>query len=234
MLDEASVQGTLESVQVGKPVTRTFSTFQDEESHTWTSGIRKQPVLGPVRLGSTNLEGDGQADLVHHGGPDRAVLFYSADHYPRWRRVFEGVGSRSAPQFDPVFGAFGENLTVSGFDEDSICLGDVLEIGEVRIQTSQPRQPCWKLARRNGIPELAAVVQQRGWTGWYGRVLREGMVEAGDAVRLVERPCPEWTITAAHKARAELRVDPDVAARLADCPYLSADWIAAIRNQLSR
>src|SRR5690606_18685860 len=105
----------------------------------WTTGFFKEPTLGPVWLGRTNLEGDGQADLVHHGGPDKAVLAYSADHYAAWREV---LNNPALP-----FGAFGENFTIEGLKEADVCIGDTWKVGdEATIQLSQPRQPCWKLA----------------------------------------------------------------------------------------
>lgn len=142
----------------------------------WTTGFFKEPVSSAVRLGLINLEGDGQADLVHHGGTDKAVLAYSAEHYPGWR---QSMNNPSLP-----FGAFGENFTITGLTEADVCIGDIWQVGdEAVLEVSQPRQPCWKLARRWRIKSLALDVQQTGRTGWYFRVLTEGIVAAG--MRLV-------------------------------------------------
>lgn len=151
----------------------------------WTTAFFKEPVPGPVFLGRTNLDGDRQADLKHHGGPDRAALAYAAAHYSLWH---EELG-RELP-----YGGFGENFTVEGQDESTVCIGDVYAIGEARVQVSQPRVPCWKIARRWGIKYLSARVQRTRRTGWYLRVLLEGHVTAGDEIVLLDRPHPEWTV----------------------------------------
>jgi MOSC domain-containing protein YiiM len=161
------------------------------------------------------LNGDGQADLRYHGGVDRAILGYSVDHYPTWH---------SELGYSLVHGAFGENFTIARLFEDNVCIGDVYRLGPVLVQVSQPRQPCWKLSRRHGIPGLAASAEKTGRTGWYMRVLQEGYVEAGMELVLQERPYPEWTVTKAHEVAREQNKNPDVARALGHCPHLSADW----------
>src|SRR6185312_16350073 len=115
------------------------------------SGIRKQPVAGPVRAGLEGLEGDQQGDRVNHGGADKAICVYPAERYAHWTRR---LGRRFGP------GDFGENLTTRGLDERTICIGDVFELGAALLQVSQPRQPCYRLAALHGLPELAALVQR--------------------------------------------------------------------------
>jgi MOSC domain-containing protein YiiM len=179
---EKKMQGTLLSIQVGKPARHRADAISDKP---WRSGIFKEPVAGRVWLDMLNLNGDAQADLDNHGGPWRAVLSYSAEHYPIWREEY-GV--------DFPHGAFGENFTVSGLDEESVCLGDIFAVGEVRLQVAQQRYPCWKLARRNGLKDLTARVLAKGWGGWYCQVLQQGFVEAGDKYELIERSYPKFTI----------------------------------------
>ncbi|TMD55358.1 MAG: MOSC domain-containing protein [Chloroflexi bacterium] len=129
----------LVSIQVGQPHLRGSDVGLAEPiDHQWKSAIFKSPVTGPVFLGSTNVEGDRQADPRVHGGPEMAVLCYSADHYPYWRREL-GI-----EEMGP--GGFGENFTISGQDERSVCLGDVYEVGEAVVQISQPRGPCYKIS----------------------------------------------------------------------------------------
>lgn len=173
------------SIHVGKPKDMTYRGKRDSEEQTWSSGIFKDAAVGPVYLGRTNLDGDGQADLVHHGGPDRAVLLFAADSYPHWGAVL----GKSLPH-----GSFGENFTVEGLNEDVVCLGDLWETDRVRLEISQPRLPCFKLGRRLVRPEAVALVMEAKAGGWYCRVLQEGLVEAGDTLRLVARPHPDWTI----------------------------------------
>lgn len=178
----------LVSIQVGMPSVITDTGFSGKQS-TWHTGIFKLPVSGPVWLDRINLAGDGQADWTVHGGPDKAVMAYSADHYPFWREQFPNL----------EYGAFGENFTVTGLSEENVYINDIYEVGEARIQVSQPRQPCWKLARKLHSKTLPAIVIQTGFSGWYFRVLQEGHVEAGQSFTLLERPLPDWPITRVYR-----------------------------------
>jgi MOSC domain-containing protein YiiM len=207
------------SIQVGQPCSH--GEGEADESH-WTTAFFKQPVAGPVFLGRTNLVGDAQADRVNHGGPDKAVCAYSADRYEHWRRDL----NRS----DLPFGAFGENFTLRELTETDVCIGDVWAVGTARVQVSQPRQPCWKMARRWGVPELPARVVRLGFTGWYFRVLEEGAVETGMELSLLERPHPAWTVEAANLVMHQRKADRVEAAALAEVPLLSAAW----RDSLAR
>lgn len=209
--------GTLCSIQVGLPRQHLdVARVRDEQAREWVSGIYKQPVTGPVRLRKLNLDGDGQADLRHHGGPDRAILAYCADCYSDWREWL------NLPHL--AYGAFGENFTVSGMDENTVCIGDVYQVGAVVLEVSQPRKPCWKLGRRLGIAELPAQVERIGRTGWYLRVLQEGEVDAGLSVVLTERKHPEFTVTRAHAIFRARKTDTRAALALASCEALSQDW----------
>ena len=197
------------SIQVGTP--RMISS-----ERPWASGFIKESIAEPVCLGATNLTGDGQADLKHHGGPDKAVCVYPEIHYRHWR-------SRLAlPTLK--WGAFGENFTVSELTEDDVCIGDVWSVGEALVQVSQPRQPCWKLARRWDIEDLAWQVQQTGFTGWYFRVLKEGLVQREAVLRLVSRSHGQWTIAAANHLMHHDKRDRTGASRLAAIPELSRSW----------
>src|SRR5699024_9350605 len=119
------------SVHVG-PAQR----FDEGTGRAWTSAIGKSVLTGPAWVAQDNVTGDEQADRRHHGGPDKAVFVYPSEHYSLWREELDlsSVGP----------GAFGENLAVAGLTEHDVCLGDVWEVGEVVLQVSQPRRPCWK------------------------------------------------------------------------------------------
>ncbi len=209
----------VKSIQVGQP-----QVVGAEKP--WTTGFLKQTVSGPLWLGSTNLAGDGQADLVHHGGSHKAVCVYPAAHYPYWREAL-GLPNLAA-------GDFGENFTVDGLTEDSVCIGDVWTIGETTVQVSQPRQPCWKLARRWDIKDLALQVQQTGRTGWYFRVLVEGIVQHGMPLTLVDRPNSQWTIAAANQLMHHDQANLADAARLADVTALSPSWKTTLNNRIEK
>lgn len=206
----------LASIQVGRPGWHGTPGAADPMDRPWLSGFFKFPVPGPVAVRRTNLDGDGQADLQNHGGVDKAVLAYSADHYTGW---LAELGMPDLP-----FGAFGENLTVSGLTEAGVCVGDVWRCGDVVFEVSQPRQPCWKLARRWKVKELPAMVVATGRSGWYLRVLAEGTIEAGQAFELAERPNPEWTIERANRVLYHMQDDRGANAELAAVPQLSMSW----------
>lgn len=206
----------LASIQVGLPQSYGHEGADDPMDRPWQSGFFKQPVEEPRWLGKANLVGDGQADLVNHGGDDKAVLCYAASHYPDWR---DELGRPDLP-----YGAFGENFTIEGLTERSVCLGDTFQLGDAVIQVSQPRQPCWKLAWRWRLKELTALVERSGRTGWYIRVLQEGEVGPGIPVTLLDRPCPEWTVTKVAQVMRWRKNQPDVAGALAGNEYLAASW----------
>lgn len=210
----------IESVQVGRP--QRYAAEGDAVK-PWTSAIRKQPVQGSVAVGRTNLAGDEQADLKHHGGPDKAILAYAAQHFDAWNREF--------PDHAFAAGSFGENLTLAGCSEADCCIGDIVRIGDCQLQISQPRQPCWKLSRLRGLPNLALRVQQTGRTGWYLRVLQEGTIEAGLPVELLERPFPEFTVAWASTVMYSKPRVPENDRRLAACEALCASWKSTLNNR---
>ena len=124
-----------------------------------------------------NVDGDRQGDLRVHGSPDQAALLYSADNYDRWR----------AEGFDFEPGSFGENLTVRGLDETTVCAGDIHQVGEAVIQVTELRGPCYKLQYRTGVPDMIKRVLANHRSGWYVRVLQEGLIEAGQDIVLLKR-----------------------------------------------
>jgi len=204
------------SIQIGKIRTR----------DGFRTATYKDPVQGPLHLGKEGFEGDQQADRRYHGGPDKAALVYSHDHYAPWHaELFP----------DPLPpGAFGENILVSGMTEKDVCIGDLYTLGEAQVEVSQPRQPCGKQARRWGIPDLVDQINKRGWTGWYLRVLREGRVQSGDMFQLIERPNPEWPIPLAHEIMHYRRKDVEATESLATCPALSLEWVTELQLRVAR
>ena len=173
-----------------------------------------------------NLDGDGQADLVHHGGVDKAVLCYPHEHYEFWASEYSEVEWRA--------GCFGENLTLAGLCEADVCIGDVFQLGDALLQVSQPRQPCWKLSRRWGIPKLAVQVQQTRRTGWYLRVLVEGKIESGQPFVLTERPYSQWTIAQANEIMFAKPRRPTEELALLECDVLSASWRETLSKRSER
>jgi len=207
----------LVSLNVGRPVRR-------DGAEPWTSGIYKSSVDGRVHLAPANLEGDAQADLQVHGGPDKAVCVYSADHYQRWRDELGVI------ECGP--GWFGENFSIEGQTESHVAVGDTYAIGTAVVQVSQPRAPCWKLGRRWNRADMPKLVLESGRTGWYLRVLQAGDVERGAELTLIDRVFPQWTIDAVNA----VAYSPGGAARiaaareLAGCPALAESWRRKFRN----
>lgn len=204
------------SIQVGQSRTYGRADASDPLERPWTSAIRKEPVEGQVWAGREGLSGDHQYDREAHGGPDQALLMYSAEHYPRWRQEWD--------RKDVGPGGFGENLTVSGLAEDTTCLGDIFRIGEVRLEVSSPRTPCVTLARHHRLPDLVRTVVRNHRSGWYLRVLHEGWLEAGMPLALEDRPYPQWTIRRAADVKRERAERREEAALLAACPALKRGW----------
>ena len=201
---------------------RLIALYTGQPEHRWDdkppSAIRKSAHDGPVDLGPTGLAGDAQADLSVHGGTEKALHHYPSEHYEHWRQTFD----QDAAPYRP--GGFGENISTEGFTEETLCIGDVLTLGTARLQISQGRQPCWKLNMHTGNPALAAHFQKTGKTGWYYRVLEPGRIEPGQVLTVIDRPCPDWNLQDVILARFNPRLDPEIAAALADLAELAAPW----------
>jgi MOSC domain-containing protein YiiM len=226
MLRAYAQPAALDSIQIGAPQDYGSEDAIDPHDKFWTSGFFKSPIEGPVFVGATNIAGDGQADLKHHGGIDKAVLAYSADHYPKWR---DELRMPTMP-----YGAFGENLTFAGLSEESVCIGDILRIDAVTFEVSQPRQPCWKLARRWRMHELVAAVVRTGRTGWYLRVLEQGWIEPGIPVELLDRPNPAWSVARANHIMHHRQSDLALTLELAEVPRLANSWVNELRERADR
>lgn len=200
---------TVKSLNIGLPKKEIF--FGRE----LTTGICKQPVSGPLVLTLQGFEGDGVGDLKHHGGSDKAVCVYSLDHYPYWERIL-GIPMPHA--------AFGENLSVTGMGEDSVCIGDRYRIGTAEVQVSQPRQPCGTLAARYGRDDFVKLVRDSGRTGFYFKVVKEGRVQAGDAVMLVEQDARGVSVAFANQVFHHDRKNREAIEKVLSVPALSASW----------
>lgn len=210
--------GTLQSVQVGRPeryVDHNENSTRGPK-HAWVTSFFRVPSTQPRWLYTTHLAGNAQADTVNHGRLDQAVLLYAAAHYPLWRTEL------GRAEMGP--GGFGENLTIDGLSEQTACIGDIYAIGEARIQVTGPRYPCWKIERRWGIPGLTDRVAATGRTGWYCQVMREGMIEPGLPLILIERPYPQWTVALTNDFGHFRNRDVSMAQELAACPLLPEFW----------
>jgi len=144
-----------------------------------STGIFKEPVTGRLMLRTLNLDGDRQADLTVHGGPEKAVYVYPSEHYGFWKQEL--------PEMDLPWGVFGENFTTDGLLETEVHIGDKFRIGSAEVMVTQPRMPCYKLGIRFGRTDIIKrfLISER--TGFYLSVLKEGDVGAGDEFQLMEK-----------------------------------------------
>jgi len=194
---------------------------------TATTAIYKQPIDGRVKVRSLNLEGDRQADLSVHGGPDKAVYGYPAEHYPFWRAEFPGI--------EMAYGMFGENFTVEGLLEDEIHIGDRLHIGTAEFQVTQPRLPCYKLGIKFGRQDIIPRFLKSLRSGFYLAVLQEGEVAAGDAIEVVSRTSGNITVADVVRIYADRQNrNLDLVNRALYTEALPASWRDYLARRLER
>jgi MOSC domain-containing protein YiiM len=208
------------SVNVGKP-----------QEHEWrgqrvTTAIFKTPVEGPVAIGPLNLEGDQQADLSVHGGLDKAVYAYPHEHYAYWQSQL--------PDYPLTLGNFGENLTFEGVSEEAIHIGDQLQIGTALFTVTQPRAPCYKLSVRFSREDMTKRFYQSRRFGFYLRVLREGELQAGVGVTLVNRDANEVSVADVIRLFTADSRDGAVLERALRVSALPLGWREALQKRVER
>ena len=214
----------IESIQVGMPA----AYYQGEQS-----AINKQVVHGAVHVSHDNLAGDKQADLSVHGGRDKAVYVYPREHYSYWQQP---IGLFRTPRLklpaNPS-GSFGENLTLSGLTEDHVYIGDTFACGDVVLQVSQAREPCWKLAYKFKQKKLVLWVISSGYTGWYMRVLQQGEISAGMALTRVEQGCEDWSVLRCNQLYHAKKLNRDKLQSILACEALSESWRMSFSKRLA-
>jgi MOSC domain-containing protein YiiM len=206
------------SLNVGLPSAQRY-----EGRQVITAGAKKPVPRAVLRFG--NFDGDRRADQVNHGGFEKAVCVYPFDHYPYWSRQ---LGRDLKP------GAFSENLTISGAIETEVCVGDVFQIGEGMVQVSQPRMPCAKLAGKNESKLLPKLMANVGYTGFYMRVLSEGLVAADDGFDLVRAHPDRITIAEVNSIIYEKSCDVALIKRLAELSEFSEVGRTLFAQRLQR
>ncbi|MEK6285582.1 MAG: MOSC domain-containing protein [Acidobacteriota bacterium] len=191
-----------------------------------TTGIFKEPVEGRVRLRTLNLDGDRQADLKVHGGTDKAVYAYPAEHYDYWRRELPGV--------ELPWGMFGENFTVEGLRENEINIGDQFRIGSAELMVTQPRLPCYKLAVKFGRDDIIKRFLESGRTGFYFAVLKEGEVGAGDSIEMIGRDANDLTVAGVTRLYLQGKDDLEALEKALRVEALPPSWKAHFERQLEK
>lgn len=188
------------------------------------TAIFKMPVPERRRIGRLNVEGDQQSDLSVHGGPDKAVYAYPAEHYAPWRAEL--------PDAALSWGAFGENFTTEGLFEDEVWIGDRYRVGTAELVVTQPRMPCYKLGIRFGRADMVKRFQDSGRSGFYLAVVREGDVGAGDAIERVGRDERGLTVADIVRLYAADAANQPLLARASEHPGLPAAWRDFFRQRL--
>jgi len=209
---------TIKYLNIGLPQKEIFN------GKELVTGICKKPVTVPLSLSLQGFEGDGVGDRKHHGGSDKAVCVYSLDHYPYWESVL-GIPLPDA--------AFGENLSVTDMREEAVCIGDRYTIGTAEVQVSQPRQPCGTLAARYHREDLLKLVADSGRTGFYFRVLKEGRVQAGDAIVLAGQDPRKVSVAFANQIYYRDRKNREGIERVLSVPALSESWRKSFQELLA-
>jgi MOSC domain-containing protein YiiM len=193
---------------------------------TVTTGIFKEPVEGRVMMRSLNLDGDRQADLSVHGGPDKAVYAYPFEHYDYWRRKL--------PDMDFSWGMFGENLTTVGLLEDEVNIGDRFRIGSAEVMVTQPRMPCYKLLIKFGCADIVKQFLDSRLTGFYFSVLQEGTVGNGDNLELISRDSNNVTVTDITRLYARETHDLELLQRVVQVEALPTGWRHYFQQQIEK
>jgi len=201
--------GSISALMTGKIIT------VETENKTFQTGYFKETTDYQLWLGETKIQGDFQADTKFHGGKEKALLAYGMSSYTMWKDSYG---------FDFGYGSFGENISVSGLDEESVCLGDTYKIGEAIVQVSQPRQPCWKINVALKDKNMLKNVLHEGRTGWYYRVIKEEYLQKGALIALQERPNPDWSVKRANDVMKNKKTEPLLVNELLNIKELSDEW----------
>jgi len=206
------------SVNVGRPRLLSW------KGASFSTGIFKAPVAGRVVVRRTNLDGDRQADLSVHGGPDKAVYGYPSEHYDYW--------SKQLPSHDLPWGAFGENFTTEGMLETEVSAGDRFRVGSAVVMVKTPRLPCFKLAAKFQPDDITEQFLKSGFSGFYFSVIEEGEVTAGDEFQFLGGETPTLTILEAYRLFLPRSGDVDLLRRATQVQALPASWRERFRAKL--
>jgi MOSC domain-containing protein YiiM len=195
-------------LNVGKPELKNWK-GKEEQSAIGKKGVKQ------AYLTWNSFEGDGVAATEYHGGPERAVCFYPFEHYRKWSDEFNK--NIEAP-------TFGENISALGMNEDNVYIGDIYRLGETTIQVTQGRIPCSKIPKNNEIDLLLKRVVQTGYTGYFFRVLEEGMVNEAAEIVLLERKQEDFSILRANEILFHRRNDMKAIESLIGTEGLAEAW----------
>ncbi|HEU4709910.1 MAG TPA: MOSC domain-containing protein [Pyrinomonadaceae bacterium] len=206
------------SITVGRP---RLVMRNDEPVST---GIFKEPVSGRLMMRTLNLDGDRQADLSVHGGPEKAVYVYPSEHYGLWKQEL--------PEMDLSWGVFGENFTTEGLLETEVHVGDKFRIGSAEVMVTQPRMPCYKLGIRFARTDIIKRFLKSERTGFYLSVLKEGEVGAGDEFELMEKNASGVRVVDVTRLYSSDKGNLDLMRRAIATEALPESWRQHFQRQL--
>ena len=191
-----------------------------------STGIFKEPVLGNIKVRTLNLDGDRQADLSVHGGPDKAVYAYPSEHYAYWKREI--------PEMTLPWGMFGENFTTAGLAESEVKIGDKFRVGSAIVRVTQPRLPCYKLGIKFGRPDIIKSFLASERTGFYFSVLQEGETQAGDALELIEKSQQSVRVVDVTRLYARDKSNVELLGRAVAAEALPKSWKEYFQKRLDK
>jgi MOSC domain-containing protein YiiM len=183
---------------------------------TINTGIFKKPVTGRILLRTLNLEGDRQADLSVHGGPNKAVYGYASEHYEFWQQEL--------PDAKLPWGAFGENFTTEGLREEELHVGDRFRVGSATLMVRQPRMPCYKLAAKFQRDDMIEKFLRSGRSGFYFSVEAEGEIGVADSFELISRNADGITIAEMNRLFVREKYNRDLLQKAIATAALPEDW----------
>lgn len=198
------------SVNVGRPRDVVW------RGETIATGIFKDPVAGEVHVATLNLAGDQQANLVVHGGPQKAIYGYPSEHYEYWRHELPGVPL--------TWGNFGENLTTTGLAENALHIGDQLRVGTATLMVTQPRLPCFKLALRFDRDDIIKRFLLSRRSGFYFSVVQEGTLSATAPIEILHRDPLAVSVEDVMNLFLGVADDPQLLSRAMQLEALPENW----------
>jgi len=214
-------------MSTGVLVNRLSGLYLGSETHLESgilSGIDQKVAATELDVRVEIVPGDAQADPRHHGGLDRVLHHFPREHYGQYRRWDMMAQFKDAP-------AMGENISTVGLDESQVFIGDIIAIGEVELQVTQPRSPCFKLNKQFGHNEFAYAMQTSGLCGWFYRVLKPGQICHDDGVSLIERRT-DISVREAMSLYFAPEFDARAYDRLASCEGLAMSWVNSLQRRL--
>lgn len=198
--------------------------LEDTKRKELISAIKKYPIKKAF-LTKIGFKEDEQADLVHHGGENKALFLFS-------KKTYEKISKECNINFEiDEMAYFGENLILSNVSEEDICIGDIYEIGESQIQITQPRQPCWKLSANTNQKNMTKFIFDSGLTGWYAKVLQEGNISVDDEVILEKRTYPNLNIEKLNQLIINPMLDEELILEALNCAQLGKAFMESLSKR---